>query len=342
MLRKFIDYIKEFIKEEYKFILAVLFIFIILNIPLNYYITVGGGISPASDRISVSNKNNSKGSFNISYVTQLDGNVLTYCLSYIFPKWEREDANLYKYDLEESLEDIAFRNKLDLNSANGNATYWAYTLANKKVTEKEKKLYIIATFPKEYKTNLKVQDEILSMDGKKYDSVKEYSQYLQTKNIGDNIEVKVLRNKKEKTIKTKLYDNNGTKIIGVNLQYLRKYETEPRVKINFKKSESGPSGGLITTLEIYNQLIKKDITKGKVIAGTGTIEEDGTVGEIGGIEHKILGAAHAKADIFLSPGGKNYTDAKKYIKEKKLKIKLIKVKSITDAIKKLEELWELE
>ena len=53
MLRKFIDYIKEFIKEEYKFILAVLFIFIILNIPLNYYITVGGGISPASDRISV-------------------------------------------------------------------------------------------------------------------------------------------------------------------------------------------------------------------------------------------------------------------------------------------------
>jgi len=43
---------------------------------------------------------------------------------------------------------------------------------------------------------------------------------------------------------------------------------------------------------------------------------DGTIGEIGGIEHKILGASKDKADVFLAPSGKNYKDAKKYIKEK--------------------------
>ena len=112
------------------------------------------------------------------------------------------------------------------------------------------------------------------------------------------------------------------------------YKTDPKVNIKFKSSESGPSGGLITTLEIYNQLTKKDITKGRKIAGTGTIESDGSIGEIGGVEYKILGASEDKVDLFLVPEG-NYKDALKYKKKHNLKIKLIKVKNIEDALNKL-------
>ena len=100
--------------------------------------------------------------------------------------------------------------------------------------------------------------------------------------------------------------------------------------------EDNNFGGL--RIKHIKQITKKDITKGKTIAGTGTIEEDGTIGEIGGIEHKILGASKAKADIFLCPGNDNYKDAKKYIKEKNIKIKLIKVETIQEALEKLEEL----
>ena len=338
MFKKIFNYIKELIIEEYKFIIFMILTFIILNIPMNYYIIVGGGISNAEKRITVDKASKSKGSFNISYVTQLDGNLLTYCLSYIVPKWEREDANLYKYDEDESVDDIEFRSNLDLKTANSTATYWAYKLANKSIKEKNRKLYVIATFPKEYYTDLKVADEIISMDGKSYETVEEYSKYIQTKNKDDEIVVKVKRKNKEKDIKTKVYEYEGYKILGITLQYVKEYETSPTLKIKFKRSESGPSAGLVTTLEIYNQLTKKDITKGKTIAGTGTIEEDGTIGEIGGIEHKILGASHAKADIFLSPAGENYKTAKKYIKKKNIKIKLIEVKNIEDAIEKLEKL----
>ena len=42
------------------------------------------------------------------------------------------------------------------------------------------------------------------------------------------------------------------------------------------------------SLEIYNQLVAEDVTKGYSIAGTGTISPDGTVGPIGGIEQKSL------------------------------------------------------
>ena len=338
MLKKVINYIIDTIKEEYKFIIILLLITIILNIPLNYYITIGGGISSAEDRIEVKDKYDSNGSLNISYVTQLEGTLVTVGLSYIIPSWERESTDLYKYDEEESIEDVEFRSEFSLDIANSNATYWAYTMANKEIKEKSKEVYVIAMISDELKTNLKIGDQILSIDNQVYDNPQDYRNYIQTKDVDEDIEIKVIRDGKEKNIKSKVYEEEGLKVVGVYLQSKIDYETNPPLEIKFKSRESGPSAGLITTLEIYNQLTKKDITGGKTIAGTGTIESDGTIGEIGGIEHKIKGAAHAKADIFLTPGGENYEDATKYIKENNLKIKLIKVETIEDAIEKLEKL----
>lgn len=338
MFKKLLHEIKEVIKEEYKFIITLLLIYIILNIPLNYYITVGGGISDVSSRIHVTDSYKSKGSFNISYVTQLNGNVITYLLSYVIPSWERESTSNYKYTTEESLEDINFRGDLDLRTANGTATYWAYTLANKSLKEITSKMYVIVVFNDEYETNLKVQDEIVSIDGKTYESLNEYKKLIQSKKAGDTIEVKVIRKNQEMTLDVPLYDSEGITVLGVGLQYVKEYDTNPPVNIKFKSSESGPSGGLITALEIYNQLTKDDITNGYKIAGTGTLEPDGTIGPIGGIKYKIIGAEADKADYFLAPAGENYEEAKKYIKDNNYKIKLIEVKTIEDAIKKLEGL----
>ena len=338
MFKNIINGIKETIQEEYKFIIFMTLVLFTLNFPLNYYIIMGGGISDASTRIEVEGKQKSKGSFNISYVSQLDANLLFYGLSYVIPTWDRENVNMYKYTKNENLEDIEFRSDLSLKTANGTATYWAYTLANKTINETSSRLFVIVTYPDEYNTTLKVGDEIISIDDNTFKTITDYSSYIQTKNVGDKVEIKINRKNKEEVISAPIYESNDRKILGVNLQYVKEYETDPKVNIDFRKKESGPSGGLITTLEMYNQLTKKDLTKGYTIAGTGTIEEDGSIGQIGGIEHKILGAVAAKADYFLSPAGDNYKDAKKYIKKKKLKIKLIKVNSIQDAISILEGL----
>ena len=339
MFNKILNYITKTIKEEYKFIILLILLYCIFTFPLNYYITIGGGASDVSSRIDVVDKDKvkSKGSFNISYVTQLEGTILTYVTSYIIPGWEREDANNYKYTKNESIEDIDFRGDLDLKVANENAKYWAYTLADKSVQQISSKLYVIAVTD-EYKVPLKIQDQVLSIDDYSYPTVKEYVNYLQTKKAGDTVNVKVMRKNKEKVLECKLHKVKDKVILGVGLEYLTEYKTDPEVKIAFKKSESGPSGGLITTLEIYNQLTKEDLTKGKIITGTGTIEQDGTIGEIGGVEHKLLGAAKAKSDVFLVPSGDNYKEAIKYKKEKKLKVKVIEAKNIEQAIKKLGDL----
>ena len=338
MFKKILQEIVEAVKEEYKFMIALILLYIILNVPVSYYITIGGGISDVSSRISVEEKNTSKGSFNISYVTQLQGNVMTYLLSYVMPKWERENTSKYKYTTNESLEDINFRGDLDLRTANGTATYWAYTLAEKELKEITSKMYVIVVFNDEYETNLKVQDEIISIDGKSYDNIADYKKIIQSKEPNTTIPVVINRKGKEMTLDVPLHESEGVTVLGVGLQYVKEYETNPKVDIKFKKSESGPSGGLITTLEIYNQLTQKDITQGYKIAGTGTIEPDGTIGPIGGIKHKIIGAEADNADYFLAPSGENYKDAKKYIKDNKYKIKLIEVKTIEDAIEKLEGL----
>ena len=336
-MKKVISYIINTIKEDYKLIIVLLLLFIIFEYPLNYYIIIGGGTSDVSSRINVKDNYTSKGSFNISYVEELKGNVLTYLLSYIVPSWEREDANLYKYNDKESIDDIEFRSDLDLSYSNSNATYWAYTLANKEVEKVDSKIYVITLFD-EYKTSLKIGDQILSIDNNSYDSIEEYKEYMQTLKENDEVIVKVLRNGKEKEIKSKLYTYRDKLILGIALQKVDEYKTDPKVTIKFNSSESGPSGGLITALEIYNQLTSDDLTKGKKIAGTGTIEEDGTIGEIGGVEYKLLGASKDNTDIFLVPDGNNYKDAVKYKKKHNLKIKIIKVKNIEDIIEKLKNM----
>ena len=334
MLKRISTYCINFIKEEYKFIIFLILLFIIFEYPVNYYIITGGGTSNVASRIKVEDNYKEKGSFNISYVEEIKGTVITYLFSYIMPNWERENADIYKYSVNESIEDIEFRSDLDLLSANSNATYWAYKLANKQIEKTSSKLYVITKFDG-FDTSLKVQDQVLSVNDKTYETVDEYREYLQTLNENEEVEIKIIRNNKEQVIKSKLHKYQDKLILGVGLQIVNGYKTNPNVNIRFKGSESGPSGGLITTLEIYNQLTKKDLTKGMKIAGTGTIEEDGTIGEIGGIEHKLLGANASNTDIFLVPTGKNYKDAVKYKKSKKLKIKLVEVKTIEDAINKL-------
>ena len=139
-MKKVFSYIFNMVKAEYKFILVLLLLLIIFEWPVNYYIIIGGGTSDVSSRIKVENKYESKVTFNISYVEELKGTVLTYLLSYVVPYWERESADYYKYNDKESIKDIEFRGDLDLLYSNSNATYWAYKLAGKDVEKIDSKL----------------------------------------------------------------------------------------------------------------------------------------------------------------------------------------------------------
>lgn len=75
--------------------------------------------------------------------------------------------------------------------------------------------------------------------------------------------------------------------------------TDKNVKVDLKKV-GGPSGGLIFALALTDLLTAKDIVQGRKIAGSGTISADGSVGAIGGISEKILGAKKAGATLLFA------------------------------------------
>lgn len=322
----------KFNKEDL-FIYILIILCVITVIPVNYYITTGGGISNVGERIELYTNNKTKGSFNLSYVTSLRGRVGSYLLSYIIPNWERESFDGYKYSKEENVNDLQFRSDFELKQANLSAVISAYTAAGLKVEIENKKMYVLAKDPK-YKTDFKIGDQIVSADGIYFSLVARITDLLDEKKEGDTVNFKIIRNGKEKEIKTALKKMGNRLGIGILVGTDYDIKTNPKVKFKFKNDETGPSAGLMTSLEIYNRLVNEDLTKGRVIAGTGTISSIGEVGEIGGVKFKLLGAEKKGANIFLCPKA-NYKEALKVHKKNKMKIKLIPVETLNDAIEKL-------
>ncbi|MFH8452241.1 PDZ domain-containing protein [Streptomyces fungicidicus] len=96
----------------------------------------------------------------------------------------------------------------------------------------------------------------------------------------------------------------------------------------------GPSAGLMFALGIYDKLTPGSLTGGKFVAGTGTIDDDGKVGPIGGIEMKTVGARGKGAQYFLTPAD-NCASAAKDTPEG---LTLVKVGTIHDALGALEDI----
>jgi Lon-like protease len=94
----------------------------------------------------------------------------------------------------------------------------------------------------------------------------------------------------------------------------------------------GPSAGLMLALGIIDKIKPEDLTGGKVIAGTGTIDAAGAVGAIGGIPQKLVAAKDADATYFLTPKD-NCAEA---VANAQPGLPLVRVASLDDALTALE------
>jgi PDZ domain-containing protein len=93
---------------------------------------------------------------------------------------------------------------------------------------------------------------------------------------------------------------NDQKRIGVEIDQQQPHPFTLNIALD---EIGGPSAGLMFTLGIIDKLRPADLTGGRIIAGTGTIDDDGDVGPIGGIPQKLVGAKNAGAQLFLVPAG---------------------------------------
>jgi Lon-like protease len=205
---------------------------------------------------------------------------------------------------------------------------------------------------------LQVGDIIETVDGKKTPAPKDLLATLKGRKAGEMVKLGIVRNGQRKEMSLKLSaipraPGQKETRAGIGIMFSpsvpatkRTVDLPKEVTIH-AESIGGPSAGMMFTLEILNQVTGGDITKGYRIAGTGEMFEDGTVGRIGGIEHKIQAADKTKADIFLAPNDvvppgagyrSNYEEAQKAANELGTSMKVVPVRTIDDAIRYLRSL----
>lgn len=328
-MKKIID----LIKDNIVFILTLIITYFILTFDLPYYIEAPGGLIDLKDRYEIEQSYDVKGSINMTYVTEYKSNVATFLIAKV-----NKDFDIYKKEevipKNMTKEEYDFFGKMILKESINDAIINAYKKASKEYEIVDTKLYV-TYIDERAKTNLKIKDQIISVDNISVNSKEEIYKIIKSKKLNDKVEIKVINNNKKYTRYAYISEDN---IIWVAITAESKINTFPKIKINYESNEFGSSGGLMTSLSIYSKLVNYDITKGYIISGTGTIDENGVVGEIGGVKYKLKGAVTEKADIFLVPSGDNYNKAKKLKEKNNYDIEIVEIKTFDDAINYLDKL----
>ncbi|WP_372869549.1 SepM family pheromone-processing serine protease [Planomicrobium okeanokoites] len=194
---------------------------------------------------------------------------------------------------------------------------------------------------------LKAGDRVLSLDGNEFDNQQDFIDYLAEKQVGDSVELVVERSERElvETVTLEPLPTDDERAgLGISFVEDKTITTDPEVSIDSEEI-GGPSAGLMFTLEIINQLLEEDITKGYDVAGTGTMESEGEVGRIGGIDQKVMAADSDDMEIFFAPDDEvsadnesNYDVAVETAEKIGTDMEIVPVKTLQDALDYLEQL----
>jgi Lon-like protease len=312
---------------------------------LPYYVSKPGMAKELAPIISVEGGDKDEGNFMLTTVRMGRANIYSYLQARI-----RKYEELYPLELifnkKETEEEYNARQLHLMAGSKLNAIEVAYRKAGLPVNYKYKGIYVVQVIPKmPAEGKLRAGDRIFKVDGQQLSSSEKFIDYVGKKKAGEKVTLTYLRNDKTKTVTLPLeqFEEDPKRAgIGISLVDDKEIIVNPEVKVK-TDDIGGPSAGFMFSLEIYNQLATGDLTKGYQIAGTGTIEVDGTIGPIGGIEQKIVAADKAGADIFLAPNEKgvknsNYRDAVKTAKDIKTKMKIVPVDTFDEAVSYLEKL----
>lgn len=329
MFNKLYEIIKRFIKENFINFIVFIVLSIFFLFPLPYYINMPGGLLNTNDKIEIENEYKIKGSYNMTYVSEIKATPILYLITKLNKNWdlvsfkEVESSGL-------SLEEYKVYNKLLLNNANDSAVIVAYKKALKEVNIIKNDFVVVHV--DSINTDLEAGDIIRKVDNIDIDNFEKIVELVSSHKVGDILNIEVEKDNKRIVKHAKIYEEDGRKIIGVLILSDISLSANPKYKYNFDEKESGPSGGLMITLTIYNKLLNYDLTKGLKISGTGAIDINGNVSSIGGVKYKLKGAVKNKADVFLVPAGENYEEAIELQKKYNYNIDIVSVSSFDEAV----------
>ena len=181
---------------------------------------------------------------------------------------------------------------------------------------------------------LRPGDRFVSVDGTKVANDRDLRTVLAAHKAGDKLSIELIRDGKTQSVTAVLgapLSGNSTPRLGITVTT----GCLPPFGVTLSLSGiGGPSAGLMFALGIIDKVSDHDLTHGRFIAGTGSIDPSGAVGQIGGISLKMIAARRAGATVFLAPAS-NCADVRGNIPSG---LQVIKVSTLHDAIGSLDAL----
>ncbi|MGS2613544.1 YlbL family protein [Micromonospora sp. LZ34] len=178
---------------------------------------------------------------------------------------------------------------------------------------------------------LKAGDVVTSVDGQPVPVASRLTELIRAKPAGSTLRIGYTRGGAAATASVTSREQDGRPRIGIEIEQQQPHPFTVKIDL---EDIGGPSAGLMFALGIVDKLTPADLAGGKVIAGTGTIDDEGRVGPIGGIAQKLVGAKQAGATAFLVPAD-NCAEA---VRNPQPGLPLVKVGSLDEALAALETL----
>ncbi|MED3843644.1 SepM family pheromone-processing serine protease [Geobacillus stearothermophilus] len=324
-------------------VLAVLLIFM----KLPYYVTMPGSAQKLTPLVHVEHGDRDAGAFMLTTVRMGRANVIAYLLAHIRPFYELHPVEEIKQE-GESDKEYTMRQLELMEQSKEAAIVVAYRHAGKPVSYEPKGVYVVNVLPDMPAEGcLQAGDRLAALDGRPLTTSEQIIDYIRMKKEGDRVRIAFVREgeRREVELRLKPFPHHPNQIgLGVTLMTDYDVRTDPPVDVDSEQI-GGPSAGLMFSLEIYNQLVEEDMTKGHNIAGTGTIDIHGQVGPIGGVSQKVVAADRAGAEVFFAPNehgspSSNYREAVQTAKKIGTNMKIVPVDTFEDAIRYLRSMPE--
>ncbi|WNR42118.1 S16 family serine protease [Paenibacillus roseipurpureus] len=178
---------------------------------------------------------------------------------------------------------------------------------------------------------LQPSDVLTAFNGHPLTMVSELSEQMKAIKPGESITLTLLRNQKSMQVKVTTRastDDPSRASIGIMIANELHYDIPDGVSYhNYLLHEGGPSHGAMLALTLIDQLTPCGVTYGHHVAGTGTIEPDGSVGPVGGLVQKAYTVSRTNADVFFVPV-ENEADARKGAPQ----LRIVPVRTLDDIL----------
>lgn len=325
----------------------LLLILIVNQIPLPYYYSQPGEANALEDIIMVEGGEGEEGEFYITTILQRRANIPLYLWAQVSPYREVTPTDSYLMDGETD-DEYFHRQEMMMTSSQEASKLVAYREAGLDPDIEYEGIRVTEVIEgMDASAHLQEGDLITSVNGTGVNTLEELNAELENEEIGTEITVGLTRAEEEETASVAIgsfpeeMDSEGRGGLGLLFPYTeRSIEFEPEVDIE-AGAIGGPSAGLMFALEIYNQLTPGDLTKGLKVAGTGTIDDEGNIGRIGGIEQKVVAAEESEVDVFFAPeddldSPSNYDQASGTAADIDAEMEVVGVSTFEEAVSYLE------